>query len=420
VQSIATLAAPDIDELRRRAAEVCVVYLDHRLPLGASPTTSRLGVECTGDRARLLVNRGATYTGSNADIANWLSSGSRSFDSIDDLIGWVQGWAHAPEHITRPRVGDPTTLTDLDAVSTVDTTSTAPDAEALAAILLSEVIGQDLAIRELALSVARHAGKRFPRRPLTVMLLGSTGVGKSLAAEVTARALSNAGGGDWNYLRVDLSEFSERHTVSRLVGAPPGYVGYGDTSLASRLAAQPRTVILFDEVDKAHPEVALALMNLMDAGRLDSVNHGEVTAEKSILLFTSNLGAASIPEADTVAEMDATGRRHLLAHAVAPELVGRFSRVLTFGQLAARNLAAVAAKSIATVAADYGCSVDSVEPDYITELLSASNSVRLGVRLLEHSIDRDLGAELAAIGPVRVTVHANSPRVRAVDSTTTR
>ena len=392
-------ARVDLDA--RVAAGRCVTYANHPLPAGIQPRASRVGVETEGNRVLLHVQRGLRYTGADPELSQWVATGTRAFSTVDDAVAWLTVKVAAsagtprtepPAPSGRPLGQAPSVVTDLTRVTVREAGRIS--AEDLVASLGESVFGQDRAIEVLATGAARHVAKPFPRRPWSTIMIGPTGVGKTLLAERLAETLREETRQPWRYLRLDMAEFTERHTVSKLTGAPPGYVGYGDPGLSTALAGEPRHVVLFDEIEKAHPEVLLSLMNLIDAGRLDSA-HSRATAEKAILLFTSNLGANDVRPGEDAAEDDRTGRQNLLAHGMRPELVARFGHVLILGNLEGSDLAAAATHAISTIAADYGKRVVRLDADYLSTLLSENQGSRLGVRALEHRVDRELGPLLA-------------------------
>ena len=156
------------------------------------------------------------------------------------------------------------------------------------------VISQDEAINTISKAVRRaRAGLKDPSRPIgTFILMGPTGVGKTLLARALAEFMF---GNQDALLRIDMSEYMERHSVSRLVGAPPGYVGYDEAGqLTEAVRRRPYSVILFDEIEKAHPEVFNILLQLMDDGRLTDAHGRTVDFRNTIVLMTSNIGAQLI------------------------------------------------------------------------------------------------------------------------------
>jgi ATP-dependent Clp protease ATP-binding subunit ClpC len=152
-------------------------------------------------------------------------------------------------------------------------------------------VGQDEAIKVISRAVRRaRAGLKDPRRPIgSFMFLGPTGVGKTELAKALAEFMF---GTEDALLQLDMSEFMERHTVSRLVGAPPGYIGYEDAGqLTETVRRRPFTVICFDEVEKAHPEAANMLLQIMEDGQLSDAKGHKVDFRNTIILMTSNVGA---------------------------------------------------------------------------------------------------------------------------------
>jgi ATP-dependent Clp protease ATP-binding subunit ClpA len=210
-----------------------------------------------------------------------------------------------------------------------------------------------------------------------------------------------------------MSEYQERHRISQLIGAPQGYVGYGEgAQLADKLRANPRTIVLFDEIEKAHPDILRALMNAMDAGRLStaSANGGghEIDCRRAVFIFTSNLDATEIlQEIETRsvfgnrAAVDAVCRNHLRATGVAPELVGRIGCFLVFRPLHREARAEVVTLAIRRVAEEYGVHVVRIAATVVADILRASSPEGFGVRPDEYLVDEVLGpclADAAATG----------------------
>ena len=157
--------------------------------------------------------------------------------------------------------------------------------------LHDRVIGQDEAVEAVAEAVRRsRAGLGDPNRPVgSFLFLGPTGVGKTELARALTEALF---GEDSRMIRLDMSEFQERHTVSRLVGAPPGYVGYDEAGqLTEAVRRRPYSVILLDEIEKAHPDVFNILLQVLDDGRLTDGQGRTVDFKNTVLIMTSNLGS---------------------------------------------------------------------------------------------------------------------------------
>lgn len=158
-------------------------------------------------------------------------------------------------------------------------------------VLHGRVIGQDEAVRSVSRAIRRaRAGLKDPRRPIgSFIFLGPTGVGKTELARALADALF---GDDEALVRLDMSEYMEKHTVSRLIGAPPGYVGYEEAGqLTEAVRRRPYTVVLFDEIEKAHPDVFNVLLQIMDNGRLTDAKGRTVDFRNTVIIMTSNIGA---------------------------------------------------------------------------------------------------------------------------------
>jgi ATP-dependent Clp protease ATP-binding subunit ClpB len=158
-------------------------------------------------------------------------------------------------------------------------------------ILHERVIGQDEAVRLVSDAIIRaRSGIKDPRRPIgSFVFLGPTGVGKTELAKALAQALFDT---EENMVRLDMSEYQERHTVSRLVGAPPGYIGYEEGGqLTEAVRRKPYSVVLFDEIEKAHADVFNTLLQVLDDGRLTDAQGRTVDFRNTILIMTSNIGS---------------------------------------------------------------------------------------------------------------------------------
>jgi ATP-dependent Clp protease ATP-binding subunit ClpB len=208
--------------------------------------------------------------------------------------------------------------------------------------LHQRVVGQDLAVETVANVVrSARAGLSDPKRPIgSFIFLGPTGVGKTELAKALAEALY----GDENALiRIDMSEYMERFSVSRLVGAPPGYVGYEEGGqLTEAVRRRPYSVILFDEIEKAHPEVFNLLLQVLDDGRLTDNQGRTVSFKNSILIMTSNVGASLIAEMsekittdneDQIYNQMRTEVLNLLRKSLRPEFLNRIDEIIVFRSL---------------------------------------------------------------------------------------
>jgi ATP-dependent Clp protease ATP-binding subunit ClpB len=206
----------------------------------------------------------------------------------------------------------------------------------LDAILHKRVVGQDEAVELVADAVLRaRSGIKDPRRPIgSFIFLGPTGVGKTELAKTLAEALFDS---EDNLVRVDMSEYMEKHAVSRLVGAPPGYVGYEEGGqLTEAVRRRPYSVILFDEIEKAHPDVFNILLQILDDGRVTD-SHGHVVDFKNtVVIMTSNIGATTLLEGIADGEIQETARKSVMEDLRAsfrPEFLNRVDDVVLFKPL---------------------------------------------------------------------------------------
>ncbi len=209
------------------------------------------------------------------------------------------------------------------------------------ALLHRRVVGQEEAVHSVVNAIRRsRAGLQDPNRPIgSFIFLGPTGTGKTELARSLAELLFD----DENALvRVDMSEYQERHTVARLIGAPPGYIGYDEGGqLTEAVRRRPYAVVLFDEIEKAHPEVFNLLLQLLDDGRLTDSQGRTVDFKNTIVIMTSNLGSSYILEVAAVdAEVERRVRELLRSH-FRPEFLNRIDDIVVFHALSREQLKAI-------------------------------------------------------------------------------
>lgn len=414
----------DWSELEARATGRCVRYRDQETPPGATPDWAHVGFEIVPrtKEAILYVQYGVAYSGNNQDLRSWFESGEKRFPSFQLLREWVQGpladvfdTEHNATLESCPVTAAghaPSQITNMTVVNAAVQNMNRPlylDEAALHQRLRDRVLGQDDALRALAAVIVRHCARPAPRRPAVIFAVGPSGVGKTRSAEVlpgAIRELANGNNG-YQFLRLDMTEYQEAHRVSQLIGAPQGYVGHGDGSqLIDTLRANPHTIILFDEIEKAHPAILRVLMNAMDAGRLSTSarlpSGRDIDCRRAVFLFTSNLDSKEI--LDELGDRDAFGnrsvedevcRRRLKAAGVAPEIVGRIGRFLVYRPLSSQTRAEILALSIVEVAQEYGIKVAYIEPDIIVNLMEKLRSDDFGVRPERFLIDDVLGSAFA-------------------------
>lgn len=214
--------------------------------------------------------------------------------------------------------------------------------------LHQRVIGQDEAVTKVSEAVLRsRAGLQNPDRPIgSFLFLGPTGVGKTELAKALAEVLFDD---EHHIVRIDMSEYMEKHTVSRLVGAPPGYVGYEEGGqLTEAVRRSPYSIVLLDEIEKAHPDVFNILLQVLDDGRLTDSKGRTVDFKNTVLIMTSNIGSSllleGVDETGQIAEETASQVRQLLRTHFKPEFLNRIDDTIMFTPLSMNHMGAIVEK----------------------------------------------------------------------------
>ncbi|MBR2660213.1 MAG: ATP-dependent chaperone ClpB [Clostridia bacterium] len=219
-------------------------------------------------------------------------------------------------------------------------------------VLHERVIGQDEAVKKVSEAILRsRAGIQDPNRPLgSFLFLGPTGVGKTELAKALAQALFDD---EKNMVRIDMSEYMEKFSVSRLIGAPPGYVGYDEGGqLTEAVRRHPYCVVLFDEVEKAHPDVFNVLLQVLDDGRITDSQGRTVDFKNTILIMTSNLGSEYILEGIADGEITAEAREQvdrLLKTRFRPEFLNRIDEIVCYKPLTRNEIGSIVGLMIASL-----------------------------------------------------------------------
>ncbi|MEV0268342.1 ATP-dependent Clp protease ATP-binding subunit [Hamadaea sp. NPDC050747] len=266
--------------------------------------------------------------------------------------------------------------------------------------LHQRVVGQDEAVTAVAEAVRRaRAGLGDPKRPDgSFLFLGPTGVGKTELARTLAEALF---GDEDGMVRFDMSEFQEKHTVSRLVGAPPGYVGYDDAGqLTEAVRRRPYSVLLFDEIEKAHPDVFNILLQLLDDGRLTDGQGRTVDFSNTVVVMTSNIGADRILAAQTAGK-DVSALRdelmELLGQRFRPEFLNRIDDVIIFTGLTQTELRQITELLLDGTRRRLKSQDITLEvtPDAVDWLAERGHQPEYGARPLRRALQRELDGPLS-------------------------
>lgn len=371
------------------------------MPAGCSPERARVGFWNTGGDYWLYMRPEVSYRGDSAALREFFARGStqrfRSFDSLAKRLRSLMPGQNA----------------------CAESGGSGSLFERLRLELGSQVLGQERAVEAAAFKLAAHVSKREPRRPLSLIFYGPTGVGKSELGKCVHSALNRTLGTErYRAVWTELNTFTHDHSVYRLTGAPPGYVGYDDEPVLECVRQCPYTVFMFDELDKAHPEVLKVFMSILDEGRCtarraDGQLGRELDFRRCVFLFTTNTDLSGrarpfgftapgqeekreAPEGKNAQGEGRTGlalrlfqddecaRAELTRSGVLREIAGRFSGLIGFGELSESSRALVTARQIISLGREYGLRIDRVSPLLARELTPRQAlSLRSGVPVLE-------------------------------------
>ena len=265
--------------------------------------------------------------------------------------------------------------------------------------LRERIIGQDEAISAVVRAIKRkYAGVSVKRKPVSFIFAGPTGVGKTELVKQLAQRLFDS---PESLLRLDMSEYMEKHSVSRMIGSPPGYVGYDEAGqLTEKVRRKPYTVILFDEIEKAHPDVMNILLQILDDGRITDAQGREVNFENTVIVMTTNAGSTLTT---AQAGFGATGveskTEKALSEFLRPEFINRLDAVITFNPLSKddfRGIVRVMLGDVKNVMAERG--IDFSYTDALYEyVIENSYSAKFGARNMRRYIEMNIEDAIAEL-----------------------
>ncbi len=268
--------------------------------------------------------------------------------------------------------------------------------------LRAHVVGQDEAIAAVSAAIRRNRVGISPKhKPVSFIFVGPTGVGKTELVKQLADDLFNA---PESLIRLDMSEFMEKHSVSRIVGSPPGYVGYDEAGqLTEKIRRKPYSVVLFDEIEKAHPDVLNVLLQILDDGQITDAHGRKVNFENTVIVMTSNAGSdtKSAGAVGFGGSADDQGRERImkaLQDFLRPEFLNRVDEIVCFNHLTKENFAGIARIMLDELKASLGdkgytLHYDEALVDYLVE---KSYSLTYGARNLRRLIQKELEDPMAA------------------------
>ena len=270
----------------------------------------------------------------------------------------------------------------------------------LKARLLQKIIGQDHAVEAVARAIKRNrAGISYKRKPVSFIFAGPTGVGKTELVKTLAEDLFQS---PETLIRLDMSEFMEKHSVSRIIGSPPGYVGYDDAGqLTEKIRRRPYSVVLFDEIEKAHPDVLNILLQILDDGRITDAHGKTVNFENTVIVMTTNAGSnrsSSIMGFSSDDQSGAQGNTEkALAEFLRPEFINRVDEVITFNHLNEADFVRIAdimLGQLASVLAERGFTLEWTQAA-ASLIAKESFSQKYGARNMRRYIQKNVEDALA-------------------------
>lgn len=274
--------------------------------------------------------------------------------------------------------------------------------ERLESEIKKRIVGQDEAVNKVAKAIKRsRAGISYKKKPVSFIFAGSTGVGKTELVKVLARYLFDTPD---SLIRLDMSEFMEKYSVSRIIGSPPGYIGYDDAGqLTEKIRRKPYSVVLFDEIEKAHPDVLNILLQILDDGRITDSHGKEVNFENTVIIMTTNAGSKDVSAAAgftaSVRSSDYDKVKKALEDFLRPEFINRVDEIVVFNRLTKENfsnICKIMLGDLQEVLAEKGITLE-YDDKAVEYLVNKGYSEKYGARNLRRLIQTDVEDQVAAM-----------------------
>jgi len=266
--------------------------------------------------------------------------------------------------------------------------------------LKQHIVGQDEAVNSVCLAIKRNrVGLQTKRKPVSFIFVGGTGVGKT---ELVKRLAADLFDSPESLIRLDMSEYMEKHAVSRLIGSPPGYVGYDEAGqLTEKIRRRPYSVVLFDEIEKAHPDIMNIMLQILDDGRITDAQGRTVNFENTVIIMTTNAGSTnkstSLGFGASTNELNKNKAMKALGEFLRPEFINRVDEVICFNALTEENFRSIAKIMLGELSEVLGQKNISLSWDESTldKLVKDGYSAAYGARNLRRIIQKQIEDELA-------------------------
>ena len=328
------------------------------------------------------------------DLTKIKSEEMRLSQRLDDIRGECDNVVLTTEHLANVIelwTGIPATSITENEFARIDS---------LAERLKTRLVGQDVAVDAVARAIKRNrAGIAYKRKPVSFIFAGPTGVGKTELVKTLAADLFDS---PETLIRLDMSEFMEKHSVSRIIGSPPGYVGYDDAGqLTEKIRRRPYSVVLFDEIEKAHPDVLNILLQILDDGRITDAHGKTVNFENTVIVMTTNAGSENrsgvVGFTSDSAKSDAEKTEKALSAFLRPEFINRVDEIITFRSLDVNDFGKIAhimLSQLAEVLSERGITLE-YDDEVALCVANGSFSEKYGARNMRRYIQKHIEDKLA-------------------------
>ena len=375
------------------------VFRDRELPNGCEPKRANIGFQKEGNIYKLSIDSNISANSTNSDFVNWIQKGETKFVGLDDLIAFIRSVGalfddadHGQKQVNRESgdIASDDSIIDRQKVRELSKSQEKkPEIQPkqISQKLKDQIYGQDDAIDALAEGIAFNMLKKEDK-VYVALLLGPPASGKTETGSMLARVLSELSGREYGFIKIDANIYESEHMIHNILGAPPGYAGYGKATVLDPIRKNPYHVVLIDEVEKAHESLLVALMEALETGRLSMADNSQsIDLNKCIVLFTSNIGI----DMSTYRSMSEFQKRELCKdaftkHCGRPEISRRIKDFMVFCPLSEDAQMSVIIKFAQKALDDYEAELVHMDENLMADFMR--NKTKYGASELASRVDR--------------------------------
>ena len=387
----------DFEELEKNLenlpSDKFLIYKNREMPPGCEPRFAYIAFQKKQNAIDMFIEEGIKTSLKDKAFSQFMKKGKIRFRSMDELISFFYNTVSPLfQQVGSPEMDSPemdsSDVIDRQKLEEIQKQNEMPEIwpENIERPLKDEIYGQDDAVEALAEGISTHLMQN-KEKPYTALFMGPPGCGKTETGRLIGKILSEITGIEYGFIKVDCNTFRREHMIHTILGAPPGYTGYGKKTLLEPVKEKPNHVLLFDELEKAHDDVLVALMEAIDTGFLSIADNTTIDLTKTIILFTSNIPVdMTAYESGNEFERAEMLKNEFTRHCGRPEISRRMKDIMVFRELSEEAQIAIIIKFAKRTLSSYDAELTHIDENLMVELLQ--NKTKYGASEIGTRIEK--------------------------------